>query len=46
MLLRLSIVTLIRAYIPGLRRKPLFGTSISMAAVRVAGSSIGATRAM
>ena len=37
---------LTRAYMPGFRRKLGFGISISIGAVRVAGSSTGATRAM
>jgi len=40
------VVTLTRAYIPGLRRAAPFGISISIGAVRVAGSSTGDTRAM
>ena len=41
---RRSTVSRTRAYMPGLRRKPGFGTSISICAVRVAGSNTGATR--
>ena len=44
--LRSSVVTVTRAYMPGFRRKPGFGISISIDAVRVAGSRTGATRAM
>ena len=35
-----------RAYMPGFRRKSALGISISIGAVRVAGSSTGETRAM
>ena len=44
--LRSSVVTVTRAYMPGFSRKPGFGISISIGAVRVAGSSTGATRAI
>ena len=41
---RRSTVSRTRAYMPGFSRKPGFGTSISIGAVRVAGSNTGATR--
>ena len=42
----MSVVMPTRAYMPGFRRKSALGISISIGAVRVAGSRTGETRAM